>query len=270
MVREVAHVWSRCFHHSSRVMSPNRFPGAVLKGILWSLVGRLTDTAQTQIAMKYLIFDAETTGIPEDRTAPSSDTDNWTRVVQLAWAVFSDEDGASTDVSSFVARPDGFTIPEKAARIHGITTARAKEEGHHINEVLGAFYGALRGADGLVAHNMAFDAPTVGAEFFRAVGKDPLEDRPQTCTMKETTQLCGLSSPGGYGYKWPTLQELHWELFGHGFASAHDAGADVAACASCFTELVRRGLIEPPAPAPEATSTKNTSTVDRCTQKPDW
>jgi len=251
-------------------MSLNRFEEALPWGILWSLVVVLTGTAQTQIAMKYLIFDAETTGIPDNEKAPSTDIDNWPRVVQLAWAVVSIGGASSTDVSSFIVCPDGFRIPDRAARIHGITTARAKEEGHHINEVLGAFCGALRGAQGLVAHNVAFDAPTVGAEFFRSLGKDPLEDRPQTCTMKETTQLCGLASLSGYDYKWPTLQELHWELFGHGFASAHDAGADVAACASCFKELVRRGLVEPPAPAPKMITTETTSTVDRCMQEPDW
>ncbi len=34
--------------------------------------------------MKYLFFDTETTGVPKDYKAPSSDTDNWPRMVQLA------------------------------------------------------------------------------------------------------------------------------------------------------------------------------------------
>jgi len=220
-------------------LSPNRFPSALLWGILWSMVVVLS---QTRIAMKYLIFDAETVGTPETMDAPSTDTDNWPRVVQLAWTVVSDDVEVLSDVFSFIVRPEGFTIPEEAARIHGITTAEAKKEGYSINQVLGGFYGALRDAHGLVAHNVGFDAPTVGAEFVRALGADPLEPLPTTCTMKETTEHCGLVRPGGRGYKWPTLQELHWELFGHGFESAHDAGADVAACASCFRELVRQSM----------------------------
>ena len=34
--------------------------------------------------MRYLFFDTETTGVPQDYKAPSSDTDNWPRMVQLA------------------------------------------------------------------------------------------------------------------------------------------------------------------------------------------
>ena len=218
--------------------------------------------------MNYLIFDAETVGTPETMDAPSTDTDNWPRVVQLAWTVVADDVGVSTDVYSFIVRPEGFPIPDEAARIHGITTAQAKKEGYSINQVLGGFYGALRGAHGLVAHNADFDAPTVGAEFVRALGADPLEPLPTTCTMKETTEYCGLVRPGGRGYKWPTLQELHWELFGHGFESAHDAGADVAACASCFRELMRREIIFP-APSPSTSPTPK-SVADLHLREPDW
>ena len=40
----------------------------------------------------YLIFDTETTGFPIDFQAPISQSDNWPRVVQLAWQVH-DENG---------------------------------------------------------------------------------------------------------------------------------------------------------------------------------
>ena len=41
--------------------------------------------------MRYLFFDTETTGVPQNYKAPSSDTDNWPRMVQLAWIVTDDE-----------------------------------------------------------------------------------------------------------------------------------------------------------------------------------
>ena len=58
--------------------------------------------------------------------------------------------------------------------------------------------------------------------------------------MTGTKEICRI--PGQYGYKWPSLSELHQTLFGTGFEEAHDAGADVAACADCFLELKRRGV----------------------------
>ena len=37
--------------------------------------------------MKIVFFDTETTGLPRDYNAPSSNLDNWPRLVQLAWIV---------------------------------------------------------------------------------------------------------------------------------------------------------------------------------------
>jgi hypothetical protein len=59
--------------------------------------------------------------------------------------------------------------------------------------------------------------------------------------MMQSTEICHI--PGPYGFKWPTLAQLHQELFQTTFEDAHDAGADVAACAKCFFELKRRGGI---------------------------
>ena len=56
-----------------------------------------------------------------------------------------------------------------------------------------------------------------------------------------TTEYCQL--PGKYGYKWPTLSELHIKLFGEDFEGGHDALEDVKACAKCLFELQNRQLI---------------------------
>jgi hypothetical protein len=59
--------------------------------------------------------------------------------------------------------------------------------------------------------------------------------------MRSTTDFCAL--PGYYGYKWPTLQELHKKLFGRGFEDAHDAYIDVSVTVKCFFELKILGKI---------------------------
>jgi DNA polymerase-3 subunit alpha len=33
----------------------------------------------------FLIYDTETTGLPKNYNAPLTDSDNWPRLVQLAW-----------------------------------------------------------------------------------------------------------------------------------------------------------------------------------------
>ena len=40
----------------------------------------------------YLVFDTETTGLPRNFDAPISDSDNWPRMVQIAWQLH-DENG---------------------------------------------------------------------------------------------------------------------------------------------------------------------------------
>jgi len=94
-----------------------------------------------------------------------------------------------------------------------------------------------------VAHNVRFDERVIGAELFRAGRtRNPIESKTRCCTMRETTDFCRI--PGGpRGYKWPTLDQLHRTLFGVGFEAAHNAIADVRACATCFFELKRRGVM---------------------------
>lgn len=42
-----------------------------------------------------LLFDTETTGKPKNYKAPSSDTENWPRLVQIAWEKY-DYNGVRT------------------------------------------------------------------------------------------------------------------------------------------------------------------------------
>jgi len=199
--------------------------------------------------MRYLFFDTETTGLPPKPKPPVTDTDKWPRVVQIAWAHVSTDPHAIDRTLSYIIRPDGFTIPKDAAEVHGISTERAEAEGYPRGEVLEAFSRAVGVSDVLVAHNMSFDLPVVGAELVRVRGTNILQDVPTICTKEASTDFCKIPFPrGGRGYKWPKLQELHDTLFGETFDDAHDAGADVKAGARCFLELLNRGVVSAPMP----------------------
>jgi len=188
----------------------------------------------------YLFFDTETTGLPDNWKAPITDLDNWPRMVQLAW-LFYDNEGALVNKDSYIIRPDGYTIPEESCRIHGITTQRALEEGVPLDRVLDDFNNQMDQAQCLVAHNISFDEKIAGAEFLRSGMANPISEKNKICTMVKTTDYCMLD--GMYGYKWPSLTELHHKLFGEGFEEAHDAGIDISATARCFWELRARGVL---------------------------
>ena len=189
----------------------------------------------------YLFFDTETTGLPKNWKAPLTDLDNWPRMIQLAY-LLSDSDGNRISGGDFIIRPDGFTIPEDAAQIHGISTERALKEGKELALVLLEFQTAVTLAKCLVAHNMSFDEKIVGAEFLRNKMRDDLPAKKKICTMQSSTNYCAL--PGPYGYKWPKLAELHCKLFQKDFDKAHNAAADVAAMIKCFWVLKRLGIIK--------------------------
>ena len=188
----------------------------------------------------HLFFDTETTGLPKDSKAPVSDSRNWPRLVQLAWLI-TDDQGTEYKRAEYIIKPQGFAIPREAVRIHGITTDRAQREGADLWAVLEEMMADLAQALVLIAHNMDFDEKIVGAEFCRLGHPNHLEKKQKRCTMKSATYFCRL--PGYHGYKWPSLTELHRKLFQEDFVDQHTAMADVRACARCYFELRRLGVL---------------------------
>lgn len=184
----------------------------------------------------YLFFDTETTGIPKNYKAPASDLNNWPRLVQLAWLV-ADDAGHEITSSEYIVKPDGYTIPPAAAKVHGITTEMALQNGLDIRAVLDPMIEAINKATVLIAHNMSFDEKILGSALLRAGYPNHVEGKQRLCTMQSATNHCRI--PGPYGYKWPTLQELHRKLFDAEFSGAHRALVDVQACARCYFELKR-------------------------------
>lgn len=188
----------------------------------------------------YMFFDTETTGLPRSYSAPSSDTANWPRMVQLSW-ILADEDGREASSGDYIIRPEGFSIPRAASDVHGITTERAMSEGSPLSYVMDKFTRDLAKAATIVGHNVEFDIKIAGAELIRLGRQDVVGKKPFVCTMKETTDFCKL--PGNYGYKWPKLEELYFKLFHTKFSGAHNSMSDVRATLRCFVELRKHGWI---------------------------
>lgn len=206
----------------------------------------------------YLFFDTETTGLPDDDDEPASNTDNWPRLVQLAW-ILTDIEGNVLSSNSKIIKPQGFTIPSSATDVHGITTEKALRDGEPLQQVICSFLEDARVALYFVGHNISFDQNVVGAELNRLGIEDSVSSAPSICTMKETVDFCAINRywddediPELYGevmddeYEYPSLQDLYYKLFGENFEDAHDAMADVTATMKCFFELKRNGLIYDP------------------------
>ncbi len=189
----------------------------------------------------YLFFDTETTGLPKKWNAPVTDTDNWPRLVQFAWLEYT-EGGSELSRKNYIIKPEGFTIPKAASNIHGISTEVAQKEGVDLSEALEEFAIAINNSKAIVAHNVNFDEKIVGSEFIRKGISNRLFDKERICTMSKGSNFCKIKGPRGY--KWPKLSELYKKLFDASFENAHDALADVRACAKCFFELKKIGVID--------------------------
>jgi len=193
----------------------------------------------------YLCFDVETTGIPKDYKATICDSENWPRLVEIAWAEF-DDSGKQNFIRSSIIKPDGIVISPETVRIHGITTELAEQNGRPLEEVISEFISDVKKSDiTFIGHNISFDINIIAAELYR-LGfsleqiNDEFINHHNICTMQSSTEFCAI--PSRRGLKWPTLSELYQKLFGKGY-NAHHAKNDVEATAKCFFALKNQGII---------------------------
>jgi hypothetical protein len=164
-------------------------------------------------------------------------------LVAISWLVACP--GHEAEIQrSHIIRPEGFTIPQAATNIHGISTEYALAVGDDLRSVLEELHtDCLRLQPILAAaHNFAFDFGVLEAEYRHIGLTNPLANLRSICTMKTTTILCRIPRRSGRGFKWPKLQELHIKLFAEPFPQAHQSEADVMALFRCFGELYRSGF----------------------------
>lgn len=183
--------------------------------------------------VRALFVDTETNGLPKDWKRPPDASDNWPRIVEMAWTIQAEPQEHAL-IKQFLIQPNGWEIGE-SEKIHGISPLEASALGHPIAAVLEQFVSDLQLVDTVVAHNVAFDRNVIAAEIMRARLKIRRTGLQFYCTMEHGTDVVKI--PNAYGYKWPSLEELHRHLFRVNFVEAHRAAADVAACARAYWRL---------------------------------
>ncbi len=182
--------------------------------------------------MNILFFDTETTGIPRwDLPADHADQP---RIVDLA-GVLCDETGAEIGRFEAIVKPDGWTVHEGAAKVHGISTEIALKEGRPIAEVLDGFDALVAQAGLLVAFNLRFDDKLLRGERRRLGRPDGFGTVPVFCAMKGATPLCKIEptkkmkDTGFTKFKTPRLSEAVKILLEREHDGTHRAMADAVA-----------------------------------------
>lgn len=187
-----------------------------------------------------LFFDTETTGLP-DFKAPFESA-HQPHIVQLA-ALLVDMDTRETIQSmDVICRPDGWTIPDEVAAVHGITTEHAAEVGIPESLAVSMFMELWAGRP-RVAHNQQFDARIVRIALLRHQNQEAADDwkaGAAECTAILATPICALpptekmKAVGRFHHKTPNLGEAYRHFTGKGLENAHSAMADVMACRDVY------------------------------------
>lgn len=144
---------------------------------------------------RYLFFDTETTGLPQNYKAPSSDIKNWPRLIQLSW-IITDQFQNILAKHNHIIKPNGFVIPNESISVHGISTEYAKINGENLNEVLDLFESDIKSAKYIIGHNIDFDKKIIEAEFYRENKVLSWKGTISLCTMKSAIDFCKLRNFG--------------------------------------------------------------------------
>ena len=196
-----------------------------------------------------LFHDTETTGLVQANR--SEDHPAQPHLVQLG-CLLCDESGAEWATLELIVRPDGYTIPDAAARVHGISTALAAKAGVPLMVAVAAFTNLRAIAHRVVAHNLPFDDLVMRAAIHRT-GRKPSHPGPanRACTMSLAQPVMKLPATDrmkaagmANHFKPPSLAEAYQFFFDAENPGAHGALADARACARVFFELKRRAELE--------------------------
>ena len=193
-------------------------------------------------------IDTETTGLPINDNLPYTELDNWPHLVQVALIIEDDNYGILAK-RNMILKPDGYSIPESSARIHGISNAQAVKEGEDRKQVIGFLDQVLGNSNIIIGHNVSFDLNVVKAEIIRVKGVENAlftkKNHNVVDTMKMGMNICKIPNLSFHTrmsqpYKYPTLDELYYNLFNKHFDNQHNAMSDIQATYDCYYELKRK------------------------------
>jgi len=195
--------------------------------------------------MKVLVFDTETTGLPEQNVSILN-TNKWPYIVQLSFIYYDSENNNIIEYyDTIIKLPEKITIPEECIKIHSITNEKMREKGINIERALKKFNDTLKDCDIVVGHNISFDKRMIMVEcirnkisqyFTRGQNK-----KPEFCTMKNSKNICKIKMVNFKGeeyFKSPKLSELYTFIFKEEPRNLHNSFVDVLLCLRCYFAII--------------------------------
>ena len=192
--------------------------------------------------MKVLIFDTETSGLPEGKNPSIYETQKWPHIIQLSYIIYDSETNEIVTLEDdYISIGDNVVINQESEKVHNISRELLSVKGIPIEHALEKFNRFSEMSDVLVGHNVSFDKRMVMVEGIRNKIRMNIHDT--YCTMKNSVELCKIQRfwPNGDMYfKYPTISELHDELFKKIPKNTHNALIDILICMRCFVKIELR------------------------------
>lgn len=196
--------------------------------------------------MLVLVYDCETTGLAHgtDYTDP-----NMPFLASIAAILYDEEAHRIIASINSMIQPDGWTMPEEAGRVNGLTNEALQRLGVPAPALFPACIALMFKADLRVAHNVDFDSKVIAAALWRHVAKESSAETahetvkawlalPSYCTMQESKNFVKALDKRGR-IKYPKLTEAYKFFFDKELDRAHSANADAVAALEIYLALNR-------------------------------
>lgn len=198
--------------------------------------------------MRAIFYDTETNGLPlwsDPSSDPSSDP-RQPHIVQLAAALVDLDTRATLASIDLTIKPDGWTIPDDIAAIHGITTEMAQDTGvpeAAAVQMLMELWNANGKPRLRIGHNESFDMRIVRIALSRITGPEAADlwkAGQAACTQKLATPIVKAAptekmlAAGRNHTKTANLSEAYLFFTGKELVGAHSALADALACKEVY------------------------------------
>ena len=187
--------------------------------------------------MSYLIFDTETTGLPNKNFDLSDDLQP--NIVQIAALLLNDDYEVQNELNCLI-KPRNWEISYESEMIHGWSQDDCEFMGEEIETVFGYLNQLAENAHTIVAHHIDFDLTMLKIESIRNNIDSDVFSLTPFCTMKNSMEVCQI--PYKYGkLKYPSLNEAALCILGTELDEdkQHDALYDTEVCAEIFIELCK-------------------------------
>jgi DNA polymerase-3 subunit epsilon len=207
--------------------------------------------------MRVLVFDTETTGLPQTKIISPDTLQQWPSIVQFSYVIYDLSLNDIVESKDYIIKvPESILISEESTKIHGITNEMCASKGILIEKVLNEFFYYLRGVDSIIGHNISFDINMIKTELLRIIYNEKLtyeqlnmykydlhyitNYKNVCCTLQDSIKLCNIQAINKFGkpyLKYPKLIELHQKLFDSSPNNLHNSFNDILVTLRCFMKL---------------------------------